>query len=244
MYKLNLTLTQSLLVFFTISLIACTSEKDNTESHQPIAETKSVDHNPFLPSTEQKYQAPKGVNCESVFKKNATELMAQSKQGIYLGEEAFTYINNAKEIGMILIPLYRSGNFGFMVKLLHNNKVVCLAKDAPFGFRFLGDNKTAYGLDGTHKPNCMKGNYTPEDFAMGLYDFPINSIAFKKALEKDLEFVAIQADIGFLPAAPTDGANSTTAFKNMMRCVYEAVGSGVDLSNDNLLINNRFSKSN
>ncbi len=247
MYKFSLTFTQSLLVFFTISLIACDGEKEKTENSQPMPKPLSATYNtPFsesvAPSSKSTYQVPKGVDCETVFKKNATEIMAQGKERVYVAEQSFGYINNAKEIGMIVIPFYRAGNFGFMVKLMHNSQAICISNTAPFGFRFLNDNKIAYGLDGTHKTNCMKGNNTPNDFAMGLYEFPVNSIAFKVALEKDLEFVAIQADIGFLPAEPSDGANSVFAFKNMMRCAYEAIGSGIDLSNDSFLIDNRLSK--
>jgi len=236
-------LAQIILVGFVISLIACDGEKETT---QPIPTPLPATYNaPFSESVAPKpstYQVPKGVNCDTIFKKNAAEIMSKDKANLYVGEEALTYVNNEKEIGMIVLPFYRSGGFGFMVKLIHNSKIVCIENTAPFGFRFADNNKIAYGLDGKHKSNCMKGGNTPNDFAMGLYDFPINSIAFKMAVEKDLEFVAIQADIGFLPAAPTNETTGAFLFKNMMRCVYDAIGSGVDLSNDSLLINNRLSK--
>lgn len=235
-------LAQSFLVVFVVSLIACDGKKETREKIKLTNQPLSVSYNaPFsegvAPKLEGGYQAPKGDNCENVFKKDAAQI-SEEKAGVYGSEGSYRYISPEKETAMVVNLFYKAGTFGLMLRMAHQNKNLCIAHDAPFGMRFTSDKNVAYVLDGQHKSNCTKLDGSKNDYAVGIYELPINSLAFKALLETDLEFFAVQTSEGFTPMGAINSTEGVTGLKNAVRCAYEAVGNNIDLSDNASLINN------
>ena len=241
-------LAQIFLVVFVVSLIACDGKKGTMGKIQPSTQPLSATYNaPFsesvAPISKGVYQAPKGENCENVFKKNAAQI-SEEKAGVYGSEGRYRYINEEKETAMLVNLFYNSGTFGLMLRLAHKHKNICVEHGAPFGMRFTSDKNVAYVLEGRHKSNCTKLDGSKNDYAVGIYELPINSLAFKAMLENDLEFFAVQTSEGFTPMAAINSTEGVTGFKNAVRCAYEAVGNNIDLSDNSSLINNSLIDSN
>jgi len=206
------------------------------EPAKPIVPAK-----PEVVSTKPTLDIPEGVNCDAAFSKNELE-EALAKGEAYVASESHYAVNPEVDHAFEISLAYDNGKFLVTMNIVHEKKL-CLkgaSEEASLIIRFEDDETYFYRAKGLHKRNCGTAKkVSDKNAALAVYEIPVNSLLFKKALTSRIKFFGIQATKGVLIGnfLKEDGE---TKFRNGFRCAYNALGDQFDLSNDRKLIDNSF----
>jgi hypothetical protein len=182
----------------------------------------------------QQFKAPKGTNCSEFFASNAK--VEAGGDDIYISPERIGFMSVDHVYGMYSFATYTKGTL-FLISNLLKDHATCLQAESQLAIKFVGQ-PYVFVEKGKHKHNCIPGRMVEEKkFAMGLHPIPINSLMFKSLLTQEIEYVGVETTTGAAVMAPM-GQKEKDAIRNVFRCAYEAVGKGIDLSDDSVLINN------
>ncbi len=182
---------------------------------------------------------PKGTNCKLAFSKEDLG-NALIKGEAYVAPESHYGVNPAVDHAFEMAFAYNEGKLIVTANVAHEKKV-CLkgaSEGAVLVVKFEGDD-LFYRAAGLHDRSCGTAKkITDRNAALGVYEIPVNSLLFKKALTQKVQFFGVQATKGVIIGSFLEDGSSK--FRNGFRCAHEALGDQFDLSNDSRLINNSF----
>jgi len=185
-------------------------------------------------SSKEKWQAPKGKECDSYFAKDAIDQASKNK-GIYTNRKRAIFVGDPS----ILLTnfILNDNKLVFSANLINVKKPVCIKGFSPMGIKL--ENEEIFFFEGKQKPQCVRVDNPKEDVgALGIFEIPINSIFMKKVLLHKPKHITIEVDTGFAKYEPIKDTDSESV-QNAFRCAFEALGDSYDLSDDSLLINNK-----
>jgi hypothetical protein len=185
-------------------------------------------------SSKEKWQAPKGKDCDSYFAKDAID-QANKNKGIYTNRKRAIFVGDPS---ILLTNLLLNDNkLVFSANLINVKTEVCIKGFSPMGIKL--ENGDIYLFDGRQKPQCVKVENPKEDVgALGIFEMPINSVFMKNILIHKPKIISLEVDTGFARYEPLKDADSES-LQNAFRCAFEALGDSYDLSDDSVLINNK-----
>ena len=175
-------------------------------------------------------------DCEPYFSEDA--MSVEEKDGTYISPKQLGFMSKDKEYGAILHVAYTEGEV-YILSSVTSNPPVCIKKNAVMGLKFENDEKM-YAERSVDDGECIPGRHIDKELkATVVHKIPINSLMFKKLMTENLEAVGLDTNDVPLVLLPFND-ESKGFVKNVFECVYVAVGKNIDLSSDNLLINNGF----
>ena len=190
-----------------------------------------------------KSSVPAGKNCEVFFEKGfkllADPILAPQNKGIYVNEMRTTFASNKEDSGLAINFAYRDGKVILMVNFLHTDNSICLAGGSPLALGYSPEEM--YILKGRHRKNCVYENSNDlfKQYALGLYELPINSVLFKQLLLKGSPIFAsidTKSDVYSFKLMDND---TSSLLSNTARCIYETeLGEQIDVNSNDLLDNN------
>jgi hypothetical protein len=224
-------------ILFALSICFACSDKKDTDD-----QTKSQEQTQEIIPLEPKQVVPdvintklehtfniKGKDCELYFAKDAVE-QAQ-KKGVYLNARRSIFVGDE---GILLSNLiYKDKKLMIAVNFFYVGKEVCIQDHSPV---FLGfPNNEIHSITGIQNGNCALVHNKTETGAIGMYHLPITSTLFIKLLFSLPTTISVQMnkDVGVF--SPYDEQNAKD-FRNAIRCAYETLGMGIDLNNENIVI--------
>lgn len=182
----------------------------------------------------QSFKVQKGTNCSEYFDINAKK--EAGVDDIYISPKKIGFMSLDHVYGMYAFLVYTKGSLFLVSNVLKDHKM-CLNASSSAAIKF-ENLDYVYVESGKHKQSCIPGRIIEEkSLAKGLHQIPVNSLMFKNLVSRPIELIALETDAGPALLAPSE-ADDKRSLTNLFRCAYEAIGGGIDLSDDSLLINN------
>jgi hypothetical protein len=179
-----------------------------------------------------------GEGCGDVFSKD--DMQKETKEGNpYGGVESYHTIGlDAKHIFNLNL-MHFSGKLGLMIMLVHE-KEQCIkgkADNAAAVVKFA--DGSYYKLKAVNEGNCGNAtSVTDSSGAVGIFEIPMNSTFFKRALEDEISYIAVESTNGIVMSkfVTTDGP---VKFRNGFRCAFDAFDRPYSLNDTSKLIDNK-----
>lgn len=189
-----------------------------------------------LSCSKEKWQAPKGKECEKYFATDAIE-QASKNNGMYTNTKRAIFVGDPS---ILLTNFILTNNkLVFSANLINVKKPVCIKGFSPMGIQL--EDGEIYIFEGRQKPQCVRVDNPKEDVgALGIFEIPVNSVFMKKVLIHKPKIISLELDTGFARYEPVKD-NDSESIQNSFRCAFEALGSSYDLTDDSVLINNKIS---
>ncbi len=239
------------MLIVSITTICCSDDKDtsgNTTNVSSESQTKALEKQDEQPPTQAtntnvvsdptpKSQEipgglliPSGKECEKYFAKDA--IQQANAKGVYVNSRRSVFIGDD---GIVLTSLmYKDKKLQIVTNLFYVGREVCIQE---FSSSFVSfENNEIHMLSGLQKHNCAKVKSKDETGAIGMYHLPVNSTLFTKLLISKPFSIALGTKLGDVSVFKIYDEDNAKNFRNAIRCAFEVLAVGFDLSNENILV--------
>jgi len=236
------------ITFVSITTICCSDDKPTSTSTNVSSETqtKPLENQPTQATTQAPTQAidtnsttkeipgglniPNGKECEKYFSKDAIQIANQ--KGVYINSRRSIFVGDD---GIVLTNLmYKDKKLQLVTNLFYVGREVCIQEFSSLFLSF--EDNEIHLINGLQKQNCARVKSKDETGAIGMYHMPVNSTLFKRLLFAQPFSPAIHTKPNDVSVFKAYDENSAKDFRNAIRCAFEVLAVGFDLSNENILV--------
>ena len=213
-------------------------ESKDASTVKPESKEDSATADTKFAAMENPIPASMGESCNDVFDKDDMEKTLKAGDP-YGGIKTYISIGIDAKHTFAMTMMNYAGKLGLMVMLVHKNEVCIKGKEEQAEAAIKFADGSYYKLKAVNVANCGTAESVNDSTgAVAIFDVPLNSTFFKKALHDEIKYIGVETKAGILISkfVTTDGPQD---FRNGFRCAFDVFENKPNLDDESKLINNR-----